>query len=87
MILAVATLLDMIALYSGEAVIAERILPEKFSNSDPNQVILKLRNNYRFSITAEVIDEEPQSTSGFDFLVFSLGEPWLIIFSLFANSR
>ena len=68
MILAVATLLDMIALYSGEAVIAERILPEKFSNSDLNQVILKLRNNYRFSITAEVIDEVPLQFQKRDFL-------------------
>ncbi|TQI71049.1 uncharacterized protein (DUF58 family) [Gramella sp. Hel_I_59] len=68
MILAIATLLDIIALYSGKAVLAERILPEKFSNSDPNQVILKLRNNYRFPVTAEVIDEVPLQFQKRDFL-------------------
>ncbi|WP_026915965.1 DUF58 domain-containing protein [Christiangramia portivictoriae] len=68
MCLAIATLLDIIALYSDKAILAQRILPEKFSNSDPNKVLLKLRNNYRFPVTAEVIDEIPVQFQKRDFL-------------------
>jgi uncharacterized protein (DUF58 family) len=53
------TLADIVALYKSEGLNAERILPEKFSNSDENPVKISLRNNYRFKASLEVIDEIP----------------------------
>lgn len=52
-------LLDCIALYKGRGIDAERILPEKFSNSDENPVILLLRNRFGFTIHTSIIDELP----------------------------
>ena len=59
---------DCIALFKKNAVSAERILPEKFSNSDENPVLVKLKNNFSFDIYAEVIDEIPIQFQKRDFL-------------------
>ncbi|WP_424494322.1 DUF58 domain-containing protein [Salinimicrobium sp. GXAS 041] len=61
-------LFDCIALFKTQAVTAERILPEKFSNSDENLVLVKLRNKLAFNIYAEVIDEIPVQFQKRDFL-------------------
>lgn len=57
--LGVALLLDGISLWRGHKISAERLLPEKFSNSDENELPIRIRNQYGFTITAEIIEEIP----------------------------
>ncbi|EAZ80422.2 hypothetical protein ALPR1_05850 [Algoriphagus machipongonensis] len=45
----------------------ERKLPEKFSNSDENEVGVSLRNDYRFSVRLFVLDELPEQFQKRDF--------------------
>jgi uncharacterized protein (DUF58 family) len=52
-------LTEGIALYKSTSFKAERILTEKFSNSDENPVTIKLKNSYSFNVNIEVIDEIP----------------------------
>lgn len=47
---------------------AKRSLPEKFSNSDANELIIKVKNNYIFSITLTIIDEIPVQFQKRDFV-------------------
>ncbi len=61
-------LLDTVTLFKNTGVTAERNLPEKFSNSDENPVVLKLQNNYNFNVYCEVIDELPVQFQKRDFL-------------------
>lgn len=60
--------IDMFKLYSGNRFLAERVLPEKFSNSDANAVHLHFENKYGFSILVEIIDEIPEQFQKRDFL-------------------
>lgn len=60
-------LFDIIALYRSCRITAERILPERFSNSDDNPVKVRLTNKSPFSIHAEVIDEIPVQFQKRDF--------------------
>lgn len=60
-------LFDVIALYKSTDVSAERILPEKFSNSDDNPVQVKVTNYYSFKLYVEVIDEIPLQFQKRDF--------------------
>lgn len=46
---------------------ANRLLPEKFSNSDENEVPVLLENNYPFTIQVKVIDEIPKQFQKRDF--------------------
>ena len=64
----VLLLLDGIALFTSNAVTAERSLPEKFSNSDENPVMVSIENKFSFAIYAEVIDEIPIQFQKRDFL-------------------
>lgn len=59
---------ELIALYKKNGLFAERLLPEKFSNSDENQVRVEIRNKYGFSVNVEVIDEIPIQFQKRDFL-------------------
>ncbi|MGM0636360.1 MAG: DUF58 domain-containing protein [Bacteroidota bacterium] len=68
LILFLVFLAECIALYKENSVNAERILPEKFSNSDPNKVVIQLENQYRFPIKMEIIDEIPKQFQKRDFL-------------------
>ena len=61
-------LVEMIALYKNSGLQADRILPEKFSNSDENEVFLILENHYNFNVELEVIDEIPIQFQKRDFL-------------------
>lgn len=61
-------LFDCIALYNGKGVSAERILPEKFSNSDENPVMVRIHNSFSFNIFAEIIDEIPVQFQKRDFI-------------------
>ena len=42
-----------------EGILASRITPEKFSNSDSNEISIPVRNRYNFKIEIELIDEIP----------------------------
>ena len=46
-------------LYSKKGLKGERILPDKFSNSDVNDVQVQLKNNYTFTIEVALVDELP----------------------------
>ena len=50
-----------------EGVNASRLLPEKFSNSDENDVPVLIENNYPFKIVVKVIDEIPKQFQKRDF--------------------
>lgn len=58
-LLGAAFLLDLFLLFSKKGIEAERFLPKRFSNGDPNGVSINLKNNYRFGIDTELIDEIP----------------------------
>jgi len=58
------TLLDAVLLYApgqggGQPVFGRRVLGDKLSNGDDNEVQLYLESRYRFGIQVEVIDEIP----------------------------
>lgn len=58
--LAVLLLIDLISLWRGtDKIKAKRLLPEKFSNSDQNELPISVRNGYGFPITADIIEEIP----------------------------
>ncbi len=46
-------------LYSKKGLKGERVLPDKFSNSDLNDVQVQLKNNYSFTIEVALVDELP----------------------------
>jgi uncharacterized protein (DUF58 family) len=53
-------LADIFLLYRlSDGIEAERILPDRFSNGDENEVKLQVRNNYRFPVQIKLIDELP----------------------------
>ena len=62
-------IIDISILFSAKEVTAKRILPGKFSNSDENEVKLKIRNNRNFRLNCEVIDELPVQFQKRDFLM------------------
>ncbi|TBW28931.1 DUF58 domain-containing protein [Gramella sp. KN1008] len=67
-VLLILLLTDIVTLYAGSYIEADRRLPEKFSNSDDNRVEISLRNNYGFQLNAEIIDEIPVQFQKRDFL-------------------
>lgn len=55
-------LVDLLMLFSKGSrnyVSAERVLPERFSNGDLNEVVLLLENFFPYAVKSEVIDEIP----------------------------
>lgn len=60
--------IDTFRLFKAKKFSADRILPEKFSNSDANSVELHFGNKYNFPIHLEVIDEIPEQFQKRDFL-------------------
>lgn len=72
LIFVVLFFVDVLVLHRREGdldkIQAKRDLPEKFSNSDSNQLIIKIKNNYTFSITLDVIDEIPIQFQKRDFI-------------------
>ncbi|QNJ98435.1 DUF58 domain-containing protein [Constantimarinum furrinae] len=65
--LGVLLLIEISMLYSGKGLKGERILPEKFSNSDDNEVYIQLKNSYPFKISVVIIDELPVQFQKRDF--------------------
>lgn len=61
-------LFDSILLYKTDSIKGNRILPDKFSNSDENSVVLDLRNEYPMQVHLEIIDEIPLQFQKRDFL-------------------
>lgn len=59
---------DITALFTGKGILAKRILPEKFSNSDKNKVEIQIENDYAFQIQLEIIEELPIQFQKRDFL-------------------
>ncbi|MDZ4794189.1 MAG: DUF58 domain-containing protein [Bacteroidota bacterium] len=60
LLLGIAVLIDTIIVYSKKkGVAAERIAGDRFSIGDPNKVVIKLVNRYRFPVRTSVIDELP----------------------------
>lgn len=60
LLLGMAILIDAAIVYlKQKGFEASRIVGERFSNGDPNKVVLQLRNNYGFSVKASIIDELP----------------------------
>src|SRR5690606_29724795 len=67
-LLLVFIVLDIISLYRKPGVIAQRIVPEKLSNSDHNPIRVSICNTFPFKIKVEVIDELPEQFQKRDFL-------------------
>lgn len=67
--LGVLVLLEISMLYGFNGLIGERILPEKFSNSDENEVLIQLRNKYPFTCTIGIVDELPVQFQKRDFFL------------------
>nr|WP_156276649.1 DUF58 domain-containing protein [Christiangramia aestuarii] len=67
-VLGILVLTDVSALFRVNGIEADRILPEKFSNSDDNRVVIEIANKYGFRLNAEVIDEIPVQFQKRDFL-------------------
>ena len=62
--------LDFLIVFVGKNKIsATRILPDKFSNGDKNQIKLEINNNYSFTIYLEIIDEIPEQFQVRDFKI------------------
>lgn len=55
----IAVLADAVVLFAKKGITAERILSDKFSNSDPNPVTVKIQNQFKINVWVEVIDELP----------------------------
>ncbi|WP_265164357.1 DUF58 domain-containing protein [Salinimicrobium tongyeongense] len=67
LIFLLVTLADMVILFKSPGIKAERILPDRFSNSDENKLEILLRNIYGFKTRIEVIDEIPVQFQKRDF--------------------
>jgi uncharacterized protein (DUF58 family) len=66
----VAAITDLLLLYlPGNAFIASRMLPEKFSNGDDNEVLIHAENTYHFAVKVTIIDEVPVQFQWRDFSV------------------
>jgi len=66
--LSIVLLVDIIALFRPKnALKADRLLPEKFSNSDLNTIPVKISSNYSFKIWIKAIDEIPVQFQKRDF--------------------
>lgn len=59
-VLILVTIVDFYLIFSNKkGVSTQRILPEKLSNGDENEVKLDVKNNYPFTIDVKMIDEIP----------------------------
>lgn len=67
-LLSLALLADIMTLYRNGNINADRIIPDKFSNSDENVVRIFITNHYSFSLHSEIIDEIPVQFQKRDFL-------------------
>lgn len=69
-ILLVFSVIDYILLFSfGQKIKAKRTTPEKLSNGDENEIIIKISNEYTFPIGINVVDEIPFQFQVRDFTI------------------
>lgn len=67
----IAFIIDYLFLFNTKnGISAIRILPEKLSNGDDNEVKLDVKNNYNFKIKVKIIDEIPFQFQVRDFFLF-----------------
>ncbi len=65
-----AFVVDVLFLFNQKnAVLGQRILPEKLSNGDENPVVVDVKNNYPFNAHLKIIDEIPFQFQKRDFLI------------------
>ncbi len=70
LVLILLFILDFLMIFIGKNKIeATRILPDKFSNGDKNQIKLNISNNYPILINVEIIDEVPEQFQIRDFKI------------------
>jgi uncharacterized protein (DUF58 family) len=70
------TLIDYIILFfRNPPVFLERMLPERFSNGDKNNVGINITNNYSFAVDVKIIDELPEQFQLRNFLLKILLKP------------
>ncbi len=63
-------LVDFFLLYrTSKGIEASRKLPEKFSNSDANNISIQLKNNYGFDVFLEIVEELPEQFQKRDFSI------------------
>lgn len=68
LVLVLLFFIDILVLFSGSRQLkASRALPEKFSNSDPNELPVLLENKYPFTVELDIIDEIPVQFQKRDF--------------------
>jgi uncharacterized protein (DUF58 family) len=72
LVLVLLLIVDMLLLYSGKyAVISHRILADRFSNGDVNEVKLIVTNSYPYEVKIRIIDELPVEFQIRDFEILS----------------
>lgn len=65
-------IIDILLLYRNRTgIVAERILPEKLSNGDDNEIVIKTINRYPFKTVIKLIDELPIQWQIRDFEIIS----------------
>ena len=70
LILILLFVLDFLVVFIGKNKIeASRILPDKFSNGDKNQITINIASNYPVLIRLEIIDEIPEQFQVRDFKI------------------
>lgn len=83
--------LDILLLFKEKnGITGERILPEKFSNSDANPVLLNLKSNYNINVDITIIDELPEQFQKRDFSIFkqlNSGEKQQIQYEIIPHER
>jgi len=72
----VLLILDILLLFKTKRGLeGTRFLPEKFSNSDANPIILKLKSNFNFDVSIDIIDELPVQFQYRDFSIIQNLKP------------
>lgn len=59
LVLLLSTLTDIYLLYATKGIHAERILPDKFSNGNDNEVTILFENRYSFDVKLSVYEDYP----------------------------
>ena len=49
----------MLLFFTGGMIALERLLPDRFSNGDDNQVVLNIHNHFSFEVSLVILDEIP----------------------------
>lgn len=58
-VIAASTAIEIVLLYTTKGIMAERVLPEKFSNGNDNPVQILLENRYSFPVKLRIYEDYP----------------------------